>query len=208
MAVLRDFQEPDAREAEENLRTIRELMERSTKHSTFSGLSGVMAGAASIAGCVVTNLLIQKSLPATEFRTNFVLIWSVVIAVAIVMDYLLTKRKAAQVGKHIISRLGKQMVIGAGPGLGTGTLLTLLFLRHNLVSDIYPMWMLSYGCAVCSVGLFSQREVLYLGLAFLVAGAVTLAAFPMWGLPMMAVAFGGIHIVYGLVMSRKDGWYV
>lgn len=208
MAVLRDFQEPDAREAEENLRTIRELMERSTKHSTFSGLSGVMAGIASITGCIVTNSLVQKNLPAAEFRTNFVFIWSVVIVSALVMDYVLTKRKAARVGKHIISRLGKQMVIGAGPGLGTGALLTLLFLRNNLVNDIYPMWMLSYGCAVCSVALFSQREVLFLGLAFLIAGALTLAAVPMWGLQMMAVAFGGIHIIYGLIMSRKDGWYV
>ncbi len=206
MPFLRNFPEPDAREAEENLRTIRELMERSTRHSTFSGLSGVMAGAASIAGCVVTRALTQKSLPASEFRSDFITIWSLVIVAAIGIDYLLTKRKAAMVGKRIISRLGKQMVIGAGPGLGTGALLTLFFMQHNIISEIYPMWMLCYGCAVCAVGLFSQREVLYLGAAFLAAGAITLALIPSWGLSMMAVTFGGFHIGYGLAISRKDGW--
>jgi len=206
MPVLRSFPEPDAREAEENLRSIRELMERSTRHSTFSGLSGVMAGSASIVGCVVTQALTQRSLPTGEFRIDFVTIWALVITAAIGMDYLLTKRKAARVGKRIISRLGKQMVIGAGPGLGTGAMLTLFFMQRNIITEIYPMWMLCYGCAVSSVGLFSQREVLYLGAAFLVAGALTLALIPTWGLPMMAVTFGGFHIGYGLAMSRKDGW--
>jgi len=206
MPVLRSFPEPDAREAEENLRSIRELMERSTRHSTFSGLSGVMDGAASIAGCVLTQSLTQKSAPTTEFRVDFIAIWSLVIVAAIGMDYLLTKRKAAMVGKRIISRLGKQMVIGAGPGLGTGALLTLFFMQRSIITEIYPMWMLCYGCAVCAVGLFSQREVLYLGAAFLAAGAVTLVLIPSWGLPMMAVTFGGFHIGYGLAMSRKDGW--
>jgi hypothetical protein len=206
MSALRDSEEPNAREAEENLRTIRELMERSTRFSTFSGLSGVTAGAASIAGCVATQSLTQKQPAPSEFRLDFIVIWSLVIITAIGMDYLLTKRKAALVGKRIISRLGKQMVIGAGPGLGTGALLTLFLLQHNIVSEIYPMWMLCYGCAVCAVGLFSQREVLYLGAAFLTAGAVTLTLIPSWGLPMMAVTFGGFHVGYGLAMSRRDGW--
>ena len=45
MTMLRERREPDAREAEENLRVIRALMERSTKYSTFSGLSGIVDAA-------------------------------------------------------------------------------------------------------------------------------------------------------------------
>jgi hypothetical protein len=206
MALLRDYPEPDAREAEENLRVIRELMERSTKHSTFSGLSGVMAGTASIVGCVITGSLMQKGLPTRDFRMMFLMIWSLVILFAIGSDYLLTKRKAVQVGKRIVSRLGKQMVVGSAPGLGTGALLTLFFMQHNMLGEIFPVWMLCYGCAVSAVGLFSQREVLYLGVSFLVAGATTLLLMPTWGLQMMAVTFGGFHIGYGIAMSRKDGW--
>ena len=118
---------------------------------------------------------------------------------------LLTKRRAAFVGKRIISRLGKQMAMGSLPGLGTGAVLTLFFLQHNLLDFIYPVWMLCYGVAVCAVGLFSQREVKLLGVAFLVTGAATLLV-PQFGLALMAVAFGGFHIVYALAMARKDGW--
>lgn len=206
MPHLRKFEEPDAYEAGENLRFIREMMERSTKYSTFTGYSGVMAGISAITGCVMTGSLMQRGLPVREFRIDFVVIWSLVIIAAIGMDYLLTKRKAAQVGKRILSRLGTQMFIAAAPGLGTGVLLTLLFLQHNMLMEIFPVWMLCYGCAVSAIGLFSQREVLYLGSAFLAAGAATLLFIPTWGLQMMAVTFGGFHIGYGLAMSRKDGW--
>ena len=206
MTLLREVPPPDAREAEENLRVIRQLMERSTKYSTFSGFSGVLAGAASIVGCLVTGWLAKTYTDPAAFRSAFLLTWSLVIVFAVGADYLLTKRRAARVGKRILSRLGKQMLIASAPGLGTGALLTLYFLQRNLLTDIYAFWMLCYGVAVCAVGLFSQREVSYLGAAFLLAGALTLLFLPHLGLLMMALAFGGFHILYGIAVSRKDGW--
>ena len=204
------------REAEENLRIIRGLMERSTKHSTFSGLSGVLAGLYSIAGCAVQAFILPALIPDHPVF-SFLVLWSIVVILAIGTDFLLTKRKAANVGKTIRSRLGKQMVLAAGPALSTGALLTLFFARHEWIYNIYPFWMLCYGCAVCAVGLFSQKEVSKLGWTFLGAGAVTLitmyAAFRLgspwadaFGLVMMAVTFGGFHIVYGIAVSRRDGW--
>ncbi len=200
--MLRERREPDAREAEENLRVIRALMERSTKYSTFSGISGVCAGLASIVGCAVTRMLGPDP---GAFPVAFLALWSTVIVVAVGTDYVLMKRRAARVGKHVISRLGKQMVIASAPGLGTGAVLTLYLLQHNMLGSVFPFWMLAYGIAVSATGLFSQREVSYLGAAFLIAGAAALFA-PGFGLTMMAVSFGGFHIAYGLAISRKEGW--
>ena len=202
MTMLRERREPDAREAEENLRVIRALMERSTKFSTFSGLSGVCAGMASIIGCIITRLYIPDP---GAFPVQFLALWSTVIVIAVGADYLLMKRRAAQVGKRVLSRLGKQMVIASVPGLGTGAIVTFYLLQHHLLGSVYPFWMLAYGLAVSATGLFSQREVSLLGVAFLIAGAACLFATGI-GLPMMAVTFGGFHIVYGLAMSRKEGW--
>ena len=216
MTMLEEFREPDAPrdlpirdmnpyEAEENLRVIRELMERSTKYSTFSGLSGILAGAASIVGCLITHSLANRPPESDAFRVPFLITWSLVILFAIGADFLLMKRRAARVGKRIVSRLGKQMVFAAGPGLGMGVLLTFYLFQHNMLTNVYPFWMLSYGIAVCAVGQFSQREVKVLGVAFLLAGALTLLV-PSLGLPLMALSFGGFHIVYALLISRKDGW--
>ena len=206
MTMMHEYQEPTAQEAQENLRVIRDVMERSTKYSTFSGLSGVLAGSASILGCLITRSLESQALPVIRFQIAFLVTWMCVICFAIGADYLLTKRRAALVGKHIISHLGKQMVIASAPGLGTGALLTVFLLQHNLLSSLYPVWMLCYGIAVGAVGLFSQREVSYLGIAFLLTGAFSLLVIPQFGLIMMAITFGGFHILYGVLMSRKDGW--
>jgi hypothetical protein len=204
MTLLREFREPDAHAAQENLRIIRNLMERSTRYSTFSGLSGVLAGTASIVGCLVTRALTART--GVEDDGAFLLTWSLVIVFAIGADYLLMKRRAKRVGKTIVSQLGKQMLLASAPGLGTGALLTLFLLQHGLRVHVYPLWMLCYGSAVAAVGLFSQREVSYLGAAFLLAGAATLFLPVAFGLPAMGLVFGGFHIVYGLIMSRKDGW--
>jgi len=209
--------EPDTRpvrEAEENLRVIRELMERSTRYSTFSGLSGVCAGLVSILGCMAQRFWVSTLAPAAR-APAFLLDWTAVIALAIGTDFLLTKRRAPEVGKTINSRLGRQIALASLPGLGTGALLTLFFLLHGLTDQIYPFWMLCYGIAVCAVGLFSQKEVGRLGRAFLVAGALTLlvcnipalqAHAGSIGLLMTALTFGGFHIFYGLAVARKGDW--
>lgn len=206
MTLLHERREPSPQEAEENLRVIRELMERSTRYTTFSGFSGVLAGGASIVGCIATYLM-QRGQPSLyAVRVPFLLTWSLVVLFAIGADYLLTKRHAARVGKRILSRLGKQMAFASLPGLGAGALLTLMLMLHyHSLDEVYPIWMLCYGIAVSAVGLFSQREVKYLGALFLAAGALTLLT-PAWGLGMMALCFGGFHIVWGVLMARRDGW--
>src|SRR5579872_3843960 len=202
------------REAEENLRVIRELMERSTRYSTFSGLSGVCAGLASILGCIVQRFWVL-SLPAGSRAPAFLVNWTAVIALALGIDFLLTKRRAPQVGKTINSRLGRQMALASLPGLGTGALLTLSFLQQGLMDQIYPFWMLCYGIAVSAVGLFSQKEVGRLGHAFLAAGTLTLLLCNIAalrphaasiGLLMTALTFGGFHIVYGIAVARRGDW--
>ncbi len=195
--LLREPREPCPEEASENLRIIRELMERSTRYSTFSGLSGILAGAAAILGAILTHRL----QPGGKI---FLLIWSAVVTFALTNDYFITKRRARGVGKHIVSRLGKQMGLASVPGLGMGALMTLFFWRHGLLDFIYPVWMLCYGIAVLAVGLFSQREVSYLGYAFLLVGAANLLLFPAHGLIGMALSFGGLHIIYGIIIGRKD----
>lgn len=203
---------PPVQEAEENLRVIRELMERSTRYSTFSGLSGICAGLFSILGCLVQRFWVL-SLPASERLVAFTINWTLVIALTIGADFFLTKRKAPLVGKTILSRLGRQMVVASAPGLLTGALLTLFLLQQGHMDQVYPVWMLSYGSAVCAVGLFSQKEVGRLGRAFLTAGALTLALglltalqpyIASLGLFITALTFGGFHIAYGLIVSRRE----
>ncbi len=190
-------------EAQESLRFIRDLMDRPTRHSTFSGPSGIFAGITSLTGCLVTARMNRLDPGFHHEGVAFMVVWAWVVFVALLADFLITKRPAARVGKLMLSRLGRQMFLAAVPALFMGGVLTVFFWRHDLLSWIYPIWMLAYGCALCSVGTFSPSHVRVLGCTFLAFGAVTLLI-PQDGLLMTGLSFGVTHIVYGSVVSPSE----
>jgi hypothetical protein len=67
------------------------------------------------------------------------------------------------------------------------------------------IWLLLYGAGVSSGGAFSVRVVPLMGICFLALGAVTAIAPPSWADAMMALGFGGLHIIFGFVIARKFG---
>jgi len=197
-------------EARENLRVIRQTMERSTKYSTLSGLSGVLIGLAAIAGVAVTHqLLDQQRLAGQPLHSAYPtlgLLWLAVLALAVGIEFACNKRRASRIGKRVASPLGAHILIAALPAFLSAAALTVFFAQHGLVPFVWGIWMLTYGLAICAVGLFSVRPVTYLGAAFVLAGTLTLLLPVQYALLMMGVTFGGFHIVYGVLMARKHGW--
>lgn len=218
-------------EAREHLRVIRQTMERSTKYSTLSGLSGVLIGCVALFGVWLTSRMtwetyiavsagsdaeVKRQLIAAQtaaFDTPnphellyLASIWTTVLLAAIAIDFLANKRRAARVGKTVVSPIGGHIILAALPGFLAGAVLTFFFYQHGLLFAIWGVWMLCYGLAICAVGLFSVKPVSALGGAFVLAGAVTLLLPNSAQLPMMAVTFGGFHIVYGVLMAWRHGW--
>lgn len=203
-------------EAHEHLRVIRQAMERSTRYSTLSGLSGVAVGSIALLGCVLTRYLVKEA-PEPQWKYWFVGVWSLVLIASLVADYFFSKRRAARVGKTAFSPLGKHLTRAAAPGFLAALAFSAFYAFHpdgiggyeSAGAYLYGAWMLCYAVSLLSVGMFSVREVSYLGWAFLGAGALTLLLPPgfLFGpRALMALTFGGFHIVYGLWMGRKYGW--
>ena len=197
-------------EARENLRVIRQTMERSTKYSTLSGLSGVLIGLSAIAGVALTSALLNAKIeahqPARSAYPELGLLWLCELALAVGIEFACNKRRARLIGKRVASPLGAHIIVAALPASVAALALTVFFVLHGMVPYVWDIWMLTYGLAICAVGLFSVRPVTYLGAAFVLAGALTLLL-PMHAhLFMMGLTFGGFHIVYGVLMGRKHGW--
>jgi hypothetical protein len=200
---------PNVREAYENLRMIREVMERSTKHSTLSGFSGIITGLWAIIGVSTTRWLLLPELghePYATLLTGLGATWVAVLALSVATDFVATKSRAVRVGKVVFSQLGAHMAGAAAPGFAAGLALTLYFVGRGQIDAVWPYWMLCYGMAICAVGQFSVRPVSYLGWAFVLAGAATLFVPHALGIWMIALSFGGFHIAYGLYtgITRRD----
>ncbi len=197
-------------EARENLRVIRQTMERSTKYSTLSGLSGVLIGLTAIVSVVVTSRVLdsrfQTHQPVQSVYPQLGLLWLIELALAVGIEFACNKRRARHIGKRVASPLGAHILLAALPAFVAAVALTAFFALHGMAAFVWGIWMLTYGLAICAVGLFSVRPVSYLGAAFVVAGAVTLLLPASSQLFMMGLTFGGFHVVYGVLMGRKHGW--
>ena len=162
-----------AGEAEEHLRVIRQTMERSTRHSTLSGLSGIVVGLVSLSGCFLTKYALHATGPAWLPKLLFMANWAAVLLLSLLADYFFTKRRAAQFGKTAFSPLGRHLWRAAAPGLCAAIAMSFFYAGHpGLIGTyLYGVWMLCYAVSLLGVGMFSVHEVSVLGWAFLIAGA-------------------------------------
>lgn len=205
-------------ESLEDLKTIRKLMEESTRFLSLSGLSGVFAGLTATAGALFAYFVILKNgtiqlngyfrtLPAGEAN---LLSWKLintaaaVLIVSVLFSWWFSMRMAKKDGKSFWSPVSKRLLLNLIIPLVTGGMLTIVFMLQNQVQLIIPGFLIFYGLALVNAGKFTISEVFYLGILEIITGLVS-AFIPGWGLIFWIFGFGLLHIIYGLAMFRKYG---
>jgi hypothetical protein len=183
--------------AADNLRFIRETMERAGSFTAVPGWGGVALGLTAIAAAVVAA---RQNAPQAWLMT-----WLVEALLAIAIAGGAVARKARQAKMPLLSGPGRKFALSFAPPLLVGALLTAVLVRTGDWKILPGMWLLLYGTAVVTGGAFSVRVVPVMGLCFMVLGAAALFSPASWGNVFMAAGFGGLQIVFGLVIARKYG---
>jgi hypothetical protein len=86
-----------------------------------------------------------------------------------------------------------------------GAVLSAVLFRAGLGEFLPGVWLLLYGAAVLSGGWASVRVVPLMGARFMAAGAVALLWPAAPGEVFLAAGFGGLHILFGTVISIRYG---
>jgi hypothetical protein len=183
--------------ARDNLRFIRETMERAGSFTAVPGWGGVAMGITALGAASIASL--QSSSWA------WLVTWMIEATVAIGIASWTTFTKARASGASLFSGPGRRFVYSFAPPIFVGALLTLFLVRAGLISTAAGMWLLLYGTAVVTGGAFSIRIVPLMGLCFMVLGAVALFSPSSWSNILLAIGFGGFHILFGGVIARKYG---
>ena len=183
--------------AMDNLRYIRETMERATPFTGISGLGEMAIGATALVAC-----LIAAQQPTFNL---WLAIWLAEGLISLLIAGWSMDRKARAAQVPLFSGSGRKAVFSLAPPVIAGGLLTIVLVRAGLVDVIPGVWLLLYGTGVITGGMFSVRAVPAMGLCFMVLGAIALFSPPGFANWFMAVGFGGLHLLFGAIIVRKYG---
>jgi hypothetical protein len=187
---------PLPQRALDDLRYIRETMERSSPFTAISGLGQVVVGATAIATAAVAAR--QSS------AGKWLEVWLAEAALALTIALIAMARKARRAGLPLTSGPGRKFALGFLPCVVVAIPLTIAFARLGLTPLLPGLWLLLYGAGVITGGAFSIPLLPAMGTSFLVVGTIALF-FPARGDAFMALCYGGLHILFGFLIARKHG---
>ncbi len=202
----------------EAIQDIRNMMKKSTRFLSLSGLSGIFAGIYALIGGVVAYIYIDtiygsirksinidccENIPSrNEIYLNFILIAAVVLFCSIVTAYYFSNRKAKRMGQKLFDHTALRVLINLCIPLIAGGVFCLALLFHGSIIYIAPAMLLFYGLALVNASKYTYDDIRYFGICEIVLGLI--CAFDLGnGLLYWAIGFGVLHIIYGTTMWFK-----
>lgn len=200
----------------EDLLAIRNMMERSSKFLSLSGLSGVVAGICALIGAAVAYFLILDSgqvqydqylrglgdTSTSSVRMLLAIDALVVLIVASIGAFYFSMLKSKKANQPLWTNSTRRLLGHLLIPLVTGGIFAIILVTRNNIQLVASVTLIFYGLSLVNAGKFTFGEIHYLGLTEIGLGILA-GIFVNHGLLFWALGFGVMHIVYGIVMYFK-----
>ena len=183
--------------AESQLRFIRSTMEQASCFTAVPGWGGIFMGITAILSAFVAS--------QTQSFQQWIIIWMGAAMLGVCIGLVTAWRKAKSADVQMFSGPGKRFWISLGTPILAAAVLTLALLLRNQTMLLPGIWLLLYGAGVVTGGIFSVKIIPAMGCCFLVLGIVALFAPPGWGNALLGIGFGGVHLLFGVIITRRYG---
>lgn len=186
---------------------IKNLMNKSSRFISLSGLSGIFAGIYALIGAAIAYYIVTNSargyliLDGTIFKISFGILIAIAVLSIVTAIYLTTK-KAKKVGESIWDSSSKRLIINFLIPLVTGGAYILIILDQQRYGQTAALMLIFYGLALINASKYSIGDIRYLGITQLILGLIC-ALFPGYGFWLWVIGFGFMHIIYGTIMHFK-----
>jgi hypothetical protein len=203
-------------EIQDDLASVRTMMEKSSKFLSLSGLSGILAGVYALAGSVAAYIF-ARSMDVPNYRAGsdyhiirkapdllwqLVVIALLVLVAAITTGIVLSSRKARNQGQTLWNPTTYRVVINLIIPLVVGGIVIITQIVFGNFEFVAPGCLVFYGLALIAASPNLFDEVRYLGYSEIILGIIC-GFLPGYGLFFWGTGFGIFHIFYGALMFRK-----
>ena len=189
--------EPMSGRAADNLRFIRQAMERTTTFTSIPGKGGVGMGVVALAP--------RWSRRGSHRRDRWLAAWLIAAGVAAIVGLIAMAHKARLGGATLTGATARRFAIGMAAPFVAGAAITYELWAVRNFTVMAPSWLLLYGAGVLTGGIFSVPVVRAIGVCFMALGIAAIATPPEWGNVWLAIGFGGLHVAFGIYIARNHG---
>lgn len=199
----------------QDLSHIKNIMNKSSRFLSLSGLSGILAGIFALIGAFLAHgfvkdyfkliynsnkqAYVESTSDFMNLEVKLLAIAGTVALLSIICAFILTKNKAKEHGVSIWDATSKRLLFHFLVPLATGGVFSITLLSYGYYGFIAPATLIFYGLAIVNASNYTVGNVKYLGLAEIILGLIAMQ-FIGYGLYFWAIGFGIFHIIYGSVM--------
>ena len=199
------------------IQDMRDMMEKSSKFLSLSGLAGILVGCIAIlGGCIVYWILdipithvnyLDYILPFKDYGNSkqfqyLILDAVIVLVLALITGAIFAKKNAIKRGLSIWDATSRRLLYNLFLPVIFGTAFIISLMYHGQLQFVLPVMLIFYGLALFNASKYAFDEIRVLGLIDILFGLI--ASF--WvegGLILWIVGFGILHIIYGSIIYSK-----
>jgi len=198
---------------------IKQMMERSSRFISLSGLSGISAGICALIGAWfsrgtieengATSMQLKKALADNDallygdiLHSRLFQVAALTFIAAFISAFLFTYRRSKKTNVPIWGSTAKRLTVNVLVPMITGGIFLLVMLKHGVYEFIAPGCLVFYGLGVLNASKFTLPETKYLGYSEILLGIINLFYLSS-GIYFWAAGFGLLHILYGMFMWWK-----
>ena len=187
---------------------IKNMMHKSSRFFSLSGLSGILAGIYALIGAAVAYYLVSISgrdyliVDGTVYRL-ILLDLALVAMLSILTGIFLSARKAKKNNEVLWNSTSRRLIGAFLVPLITGGIYILIKINSNHYGLTGSLMLIFYGLALVNASKYTIGNVKYLGYIEIVLGLIC-AMLPGYGFWFWVAGFGIMHIIYGSLIYFND----